>query len=477
MSEATLKRQLRDLRDELLEAQFRLRRDPKFALAVIVAGAPTAGRSEIVNELIESLDPKYVSVHAFHEPDREDSRRPPMYRYWSTLPARGRITFYFAAWYQDALSAALGKKARNGDARIVERIRQLEAMLAADHVRLVKLFLTTDAKTQRKRLAKLRADKLTRWRVTREDVWLAKHHKQASRAAARVIRATDRPAARWRVIDGADADRRLIRAAREICAELRRAFAARASCPSARSGRIARTKRELPTEPEARVSDDAYEAELEALQSRLARLTRSGGFRKRALVLAFEGIDAAGKGGAIRRLTHALDARQYRVVPVSAPTAEEALHPYLWRFWRCVPEAGAVAIYDRSWYGRVLVERVRSFTTEADWRRAYDEIREFERQLAEHGIIVAKFWLNVSKAGQLERFKARNDDPLKRFKVDEEDWTNRRFYADYQRAAIDMIERTHADYARWTVVPADHKPTARLMVLRTVCETIERALS
>ncbi|MGH8177884.1 MAG: polyphosphate:AMP phosphotransferase, partial [Steroidobacter sp.] len=209
----------------------------------------------------------------------------------------------------------------------------------------------------------------------------------------------------------------------------------------------------------------------------LALLVRRARFRKHALVLAFEGMDAAGKGGAIRRITHALDARQYQVMPVSAPTPEELLYPYLWRFWRCVPERGAITIYDRSWYGRVLVERVRDLTPEPDWRRAYDEIREFELQLAEHGVIVAKFWLNVSKDEQLKRFNARDEDPLKRFKVDKEDWANRRYYDAYQAAAVDMIERTHANHARWTVVAGDHKKSARLAVLRTVCESVERALN
>jgi polyphosphate kinase 2 (PPK2 family) len=193
-------------------------------------------------------------------------------------------------------------------------------------------------------------------------------------------------------------------------------------------------------------------------------------------VLAFEGMDAAGKGGAIRRITHALDARQYQVVPVSAPTAEERLHPYLWRFWRDVPERGHIAIYDRSWYGRVLVERVRGFAAPSDWQRAYAEICEFERQLTEHGLAVAKFWLQVSKAEQLRRFKERDDDPLKRFKVDPDDWTNRSLYDAYQVAAAEMVQRTQSSQARWHVVPADDKKSARLHVLRVVCEAVEAVL-
>jgi polyphosphate kinase 2 (PPK2 family) len=161
---------------------------------------------------------------------------------------------------------------------------------------------------------------------------------------------------------------------------------------------------------------------------------------------------------------------------VSAPTPEEIARPYLWRFWREVPPRGEITIYDRSWYGRVLVERVRDLAAEADWRRAYDEINEFELQLAEHKIVVHKFWLVVGKEEQLARFNERDKDPLKAFKVDPEDWANRRYYDDYQRAASEMIQRTNTRHAPWTVIEADDKKFARLKVLETVCDSIERAL-
>ena len=218
-----------------------------------------------------------------------------------------------------------------------------------------------------------------------------------------------------------------------------------------------------------RVGDADYDVELALLQGRLALLVRRGRFEKRALVLAFEGMDAAGKGGAIRRITQALDVRQYRVVPVGAPTPEEALHPYLWRFWRPSPTA-ARSRFTIAPGTAACWSSACAASPEADWMRAYDEIREFELELAEAGIIVAKFWLNVGKQEQLKRFKARDEDPLKRFKVDQEDWKNRESYDAYQRAAGEMIRRTDADHAPWTVVPADHKKTARLMVLEAVCE-------
>ena len=465
------------LRNAVLDAQTRLHKEKAAAVAVIVTGIPAAGRSEIVNQFLEWLNPKFVSVHALPHP--KSHTQPPMQRYWHTLPARGEIACYFAGWYEDFLTPALltPKKAIKREARVVARIRQLEAMLPRDKVRVLKLHLNIDKKTQRRRLAELRANELTRWRVTREDRWLARHYDTVAAVAKRMMRATHTKHAPWHVIDGKDPKARAFAAGSLLLSELKAA----AQPPSAarKPPRQERPKEEsvkFKTRPEAKIDDARYERELEELQGRLALLTRKKAFAKRSVVLAFEGMDAAGKGGTIRRFTVALDARQYQVVPVSAPSAEELAHPYLWRFWRRVPDRGQIAIFDRSWYGRVLVERVREFAADADWQRAYDEIREFELQLAESGRVVQKFWLAVSEAEQLKRLQARDADPLKSFKVDPEDWANRRFFKEYAIAAHDMIERTHTEYAPWTVVEADDKKFARLKVLRTVCESIERVL-
>jgi len=464
------------LRDDLLAAQIDTRKLAKFSVAVIVTGVPAAGRSETVNKLIEWLDPKYITARAFGEDDA-DADYPAMWRYWRALPAFGRIAFYFWGWYGDYMGSAIegSRKARQRARRQLERIRKLESMLSADGVRIVKIHLDLDADLQRKRLKKLRADKLTRWRVTHDDLWLARHYKLVCKAIARCLAASDQAAARWHEIDGADEDYREVRAGELLRDEMQVGLERAKKAVRTRASKLAKAP-PLPRTRTKKVDDDEYDRELERLQGHLALLTRRAKFRKHGLVLVFEGMDAAGKGGAIRRITHALDARQYQVVPVSAPTAEERSYPYLWRFWRDVPERGHIAIFDRSWYGRVLVERVRGFATPADWRRAYAEICEFERELLEHGLIVAKFWLQVTKAEQLRRFKARDEDPLKRFKVDPEDWTNRTFYDAYQTAAAEMFMRTNTRAARWHVVPADDKKAARLHLLQVVCETIEANL-
>jgi AMP-polyphosphate phosphotransferase len=219
-----------------------------------------------------------------------------------------------------------------------------------------------------------------------------------------------------------------------------------------------------------------YERDLDKYQGELARQTRRKRFHERSLVLVFEGVDAAGKGGAVRRVTAALDARQYVTVPVAAPTDEERAHPYLWRFWRRVPPRGGIRIFDRSWYGRVLVERVEGFATVADWMRAYDEINQFEEQLVGGGAVVVKFWLQISKAEQLRRFHARERVAFKQFKITPDDWRNRKKWDAYEKAVCDMVDRTSTEIAPWTLVEAEDKKYARVKILKTIVHRLEAAL-
>jgi AMP-polyphosphate phosphotransferase len=470
-----------EVRDALLDLQRQLREQRPCAIALIVIGMPAAGRSEVVNQLLEWLDPKHVTVHA-SEPDPFSRRYPPLWRYWNALPARGELAIYFLGWYDDYVRSQLvhPEKARARGPRMIERIRQLEAMLLADRVRVLKVYLHLDRKLQRERLAKLRVRKRTRWRVTDEDRWLAKRYKRVRRVMQQCVRLTHTKVLPWHLIDGADERQRSLDVGALLRKQLEAALQRRPvvaqplqwpkETPEGTGSPAVKSAAEQP------LSEDDYHKELEELQGRLALLVRKRRFAKRGAVLAFEGMDAAGKGGVIRRITGAFDARHYQVVPVSAPTPEELAHPYLWRFWRRVPPRGQFAIFDRSWYGRVLVERVRDLTADADWQRAYAEICEFELQLAEAGRVVHKFWLAVGKDEQLARLEQRANDPLKRFKVDPEDWANRRYFDEYQVAAREMIERTHTEYAPWTLIEADDKRHARIKVLRTVVAAIQQSL-
>jgi polyphosphate:AMP phosphotransferase len=475
---------LPQLQDALLEAQFKLREAGKASVILIVTGIPAAGRSEVTNELLGWLDPKFATVYGFGAPNDVEQQRPQLWRYWRLMPQRGRIAILHGGWYQDLLRGAAGLASRSAATpaqrrRAVERVVQLERMLVRDGVRICKVHLHVAPATQQKRIAKLQADKTTRWRVTVEDRWLARNYRFVERAFEHTLAATEQPLAPWHVVDGTDRQHRALAVGRTLLAAIQQADspppAAKTAGKALRAGAAGRaafvTKR-----PGDAPSDDEYDAELEQLQGRLALLSRRKRFAHHSVVAAFEGMDAAGKGGAIRRVTAALDARQIRVVPISAPTADEITRPYLWRFWFHLPPRGNYTIFDRSWYGRVLVERVRSFAKGPDWQRAYEEINEFERQLAEHKVIVVKFWLAVSRTEQLERFAERDRNPLKRFKVDPEDWINRKHWSAYQRAAQDMVARTHTTHAPWAIIPADDKRHARLAVLRTLCDRIETAL-
>src|SRR5512133_342767 len=352
------------LQDALLDAQFALRESKQRAVVLIVTGIPAAGRSEVVNELLGWLDPKLATVYGFNAPNDVERERPELWRYWRLLPPKGRIAILHGGWYQDLLlgAAGLGSKLITQPAnrrRAVERVRQLEQMLVRDGVVVCKVHLHVAPGTQQKRLAKLQGSKLTRWRVTTEDRWLARNYRRVERAFEQTLAATEQPLAPWHVVDGTDRQHRALEVGRRLLEAMQQAVPVAPRTKAAGRQAVAATSRvRFPTKAsDSSPSDEEYDAELEQLQGRIALLSRRKRFARHAVVVAFEGMDASGKGGAIRRLTAALDARQFRIVPISAPSPEELARPYLWRFWFHLPPRGNYTIFDRSWYGRVLVER------------------------------------------------------------------------------------------------------------------------
>jgi polyphosphate:AMP phosphotransferase len=436
----------------------------------------------VVNELLGWFDPKFVTVYGFREPNEVERQRPPLWRYWRIMPPKGRIAILHAGWYADFLGASVRKPNRPGQVvrREVERIKRLERMLVADGVTVVKLHLHVGPELQQRRIRRQLKDKTTRWRVTAEDLWYVRHYARVERALEHCLEATEQACAPWHVVDGTDRQHRALEVGRVLLDGIEGRLGGRPGrpaipAPAEMRHRASRVK--LPTTHRGPpIAEEDYDRHLEQLQGRLALLSRRGRFARHSVVAVFEGMDASGKGGAIRRITAALDARQYRVVPVSAPTPEEIARPYLWRFWFQLPPRGNYTIFDRSWYGRVLVERVHDLAPKPDWQRAYEEINEFERELAEHRVVVAKFWMSVSPDEQLARFQERDRNPLKRFKVDPEDWRNRKEWKAYHAAARDMIGLTNSSHAPWTIVPADDKRHARLAVLRSLCKRIEAVL-
>jgi len=485
VSKQEYERELPQLRADLLAAQLALRQ-ADCPVIVIISGADGAGKGETVNRLHEWLDPRGLETTAFGPRSDEERERPPYWRFWRTLPARGRIGILFGSWYTDPIIRRVYGKSRSAelDAEMA-RIAFFESMLVKDGALFLKFWFHLAKQAQKERLESLARRKKTRWRVSPVD-W--KHYgiyDRFRRVSERALRQTDTALSPWILVEAADDRYRELLVGRTLVAALHRrltvaAAGARPPVPSVVPA--------LPPVPEAavtildhvdlkrQVAKPKYEALLGKQQARLARLTRAAFEKRRSSVVVFEGWDAAGKGGAIRRLTAAIDARLCRVIPVAAPTDEERAHHYLWRFWRHIPRAGLVTIYDRSWYGRVLVERVEGFARQDEWMRAYLEINDFEQQLVEHGTVLAKFWLHISKGEQLKRFKERQRVAYKQHKITDDDWRNRKKWDEYKAAVNEMVARTSSSSAPWTIVAANDKHFGRLETLRTFCDRLEAAL-
>lgn len=467
------------LRAALTRAQIAFLSDARASLVIVVAGVDGAGKGDTVNQLNAWLDPRHVRTHGMGRPSDEERERPYLWRFWRRLPPKGSTAVFFGSWYtQPILARAYGTIDDGRLDQELDRIRRFEQMLTDEGVILLKLWFHLSKKQQKKRLKRLATSKRTRWRVTETD-W--KHYELYDEfvpICARSLRRTSTDNAPWLVVAGADARYR----------ELTVGHATRDALEGAPA--VPETPPEIALRPRPRVDGTlmlhaldltkrlgkkAYGRRLERLQGRINLLLRDEALAARSLVVVFEGVDAAGKGGAIRRLTASLDARSYRVVPVAAPSDEERARPYLWRFFRHVPGHGKVVIFDRSWYGRVLVERVESLCEPSDWMRAYGEINDFEEQLVRNGTIVVKLWLHIDADEQLSRFEARAATPFKQHKITEEDWRNRERWGDYEIAVEDMIERTSTEIAPWTLVEANDKNHARVKVLRTVADALEAA--
>ncbi|MBI4693807.1 MAG: polyphosphate:AMP phosphotransferase [Gammaproteobacteria bacterium] len=481
IDKATYKAEVPQLRAALLEAQYELRERGKFPVIVLVSGQDGAGKGETINVLYEWMDPRFLSTLAFSEPTDEERDRPFMWRYWRALPPRGRIGMFAGSWYSspihDVIEGSIGRAEL--DQRI-DQINRFEGMLVNEGALVLKFWFHLTKEAQRARLRQLEKDPHTAWRVTKWNWDRLKTYDKLQDAAGHILRMTNTPWSPWIVVEGTDDRYRYLTVGKMLLEALRTRFGATTTqaTPVAPPMRPNIDGRDVISELDLaqRIESKRYKAELARWQGRLSELVRHPRFKKRSLICVFEGADAAGKGGSIRRIAQSLDARQFQIVPVAAPTEEERAQPYLWRFWRHVPRRGRVAIFDRSWYGRVLVERVEGFCAEADWLRAYSEINDFEHELAQSGAVVVKFWLQISREEQLRRFKEREDVEFKRFKITEEDWRNRKKWDAYHRAVCDMVERTSTGLAPWTLVEANDKNHARVKVLRTVCERLEAVL-
>ena len=476
-------RQAPKLREALLNAQTEVVEKAKFPVVILIGGVDGAGKGETVNLLNEWMDPRHIQTHAMGAPTDEERERPPMWRFWRALPPKGKIGIFFGSWYTQAIkSHALGEMKVGDFEKTLEDIVRFERMLADEGALILKFWFHLSKKRQRKRLRELEARRATRWRVTKADLKNFEGYDDYRKVSELALRHTSTARAPWTVIEGFDARYRDLSVGKLLLESMRAKVedrpvlekapaAAHPSAPAIDNRDVLKS-----LDLTKALSKGEYSHELAKYEARLNRLSRAAKFKDLAVAVVFEGNDAAGKGGAIRRITGALDARQYHVIPIAAPTDDERAQPYLWRFWRQVPRRGKFAIFDRSWYGRVLVERVEGFASTEDWMRAYAEINDFEQRLAEHRVVVVKLWLSISQEEQLARFEAREKTGFKRFKITRDDWRNRKKWSSYELAVCDMVDRTSTDVAPWNLVEANDKYYARIKAMKTLCERIEAAM-
>jgi len=496
LSKAKFKAQVPVLRAELLDAQGLLLQAP-FPVIVLFAGVDAAGKGETVNLLNEWMDPHWIFTRGYADPSDEERERPRLWRYWRDLPPHGRIALFLSAWYSSPIRHRVARRISMAEFdAMLDEIAVFERALTDDGAIVLKFWMHLGKTAQKKRLREFERDPLSRWRVTKQS-W--KHWRMFDRfvaAADRAIRKTSTEQAPWQIVEGEDHHYRSIVVATAVRDAIRRGLerqpAASHPTPKAKAttkrrarAEVGETLRNIDEEfnvldrldMKQQLSRAKSKVAVEEQQGRLNLLQRKAAAKGVSTIVVFEGWDAAGKGGAIRRITAALDARDYQVIPIAAPTDEERVRHYLWRFWRQVPRAGRIAIFDRSWYGRVLVERVEGFATDAEWRRAYGEITHFEEHLVAHGILLVKFWIHITKEEQLKRFKERARIAHKRWKITDEDWRNRAKWGDYTLAVDEMVARTSTNIAPWTLVEGNDKYFARVKVLTTVADRMEAWLT
>lgn len=482
LSKETYKQKVPKLRVDLVNAQYELRQ-ANFPLIVLLMGDDRHACNAVLNSLMEWMDARYVEAPYFGQPTAEEQQRPRFWRYWCVLPPRGKTGVFMGAWAADAVAERIEGTLQNAEfEQRCQQIRRFEQALVDDGALILKIWLHLP------RTAHAQKEKRDRNWYLNDQIWsLSQHYDEAIRVGEQLVRLTSTEMAPWILVDSSNARYRMVTVAETIL----NALTARLQMQSLngqapeRPVALPATVAQLPSQQTvlstldlaATIPWEDYRPLMDKYQTRLQQLSRKAFTQGLSTVLVFEGWDAAGKGGVIRRLTQAMDAQIYTVIPIAAPTDEENARHYLWRFWRHLPRAGRVLIFDRSWYGRVLVERVEHFATEAEWQRAYGEINDFEEQLAAHNRVVLKFWLHIDADEQLRRFKARENTPYKKYKITEEDYRNRDKWPEYERAVSDMVTTTSTDYARWHLIPANDKRYARIQVIKTLCRALKHHLS
>jgi len=483
ISKSDYKKRLPELRAELLKTQFELQKK-NIPLLIIIAGVEGAGKGEVINRLNSWMDTRFIETNVFQNETDDEKNRPYYWRFWRKFPHAGQIGVFFGSWYTAPIKNLVFDKISPAefDAEM-NRIKSIEQMLEAGGKLIAKFWLHIPEKKQKKRFKKLEEDERTEWRVSDYDWRYHDNFDKFIYASKRAIRQTDTSIAPWNIIDASQRRYRDIAFMEILLQKMKAAL----NKNGFKNGNKAPETPELHEVAQANnildqvdmtpeLSKDEYKEIYEELSLEIEYLAWQCYQQKISNVIVFEGWDAAGKGGIIRRLVPTLDAKIYRVIQIAAPTRIEKSYHYLWRFWQHIPKDGRITIYDRSWYGRILVERVEGFAAEEEWSRSYHEINEFEQQLHDHGTVINKFWLHISSEEQLYRFKQREKIEYKKHKITDDDWRNRDKRPAYKQAVHDMIAKTSTEYAPWHIIPANSKNYARITVLKIIRDSMKEAL-
>lgn len=456
-------------------------------VVILFEGLGASGKGTMINRLIAPLDPRGFQVYATGKEGEEEQLRPFLWRFWRNLPPKGRIAIFDRGWYRRVLVDRFDHNTSPVQLGYAyDEINSFERQITADGTVLIKFYLYISKAEQKKRLDKLLADKEAAWRVSEGDIKRNKKYKEYILMNEEMLEKTDMAYAPWNVIEAMDRRFAAVKILSAVVRQLENAI-------RQKRGEEPKESQEEPvtSEPEINLASssldkadmalslprDEYKIRLKELQQKIAGLHNQLYRQRIPVIIVFEGWDAGGKGGAIKRLTQKMDPRGYAVHPTASPNDIEKAHHYLWRFWNTFPKAGHISIYDRSWYGRVMVERIEGFCTAEEWKRAYQEMNDMEKQCANSGAVILKFWLHIDKDEQERRFNERMENPEKQWKITDEDWRNRDKWELYKEAVDEMLVRTSTLYAPWIIVEGNSKYYARVKVLETVVNALEKRIA
>ena len=464
------------LREELYSLQNQLFVKKKRSVLLVFAGVDGGGKRSTVTFLNSWMDARWIKNRAYNQQSTDELERPRMWKYWRDLPPKGQIGMFLSAWYYHPLSNYRVKHSSDETNRMLDTINAFEKSLHDDGTIIIKFWMHLSKKHQKKTFRKLESSKWTKWQVTKQDWDNHKDYDEYVSNSNDIIEKTNTESAPWVIVDGSDENYRHISIAEATIEILKKAIAEKDSEIKSPSFELNRKDYIADLDLSKTLSEDDYKKALKRESQLVGKYQRKLAEKGKSLVLLFEGSDAAGKGGAIRRVVQALDPHTYHIFSIAAPNEQEKSHHYLWRFWQKIQKRGQVTIFDRSWYGRVLVERVEGFAAENEWLRAYNEINEFEEQLTESSTVLLKFWIQISKDEQLSRFKDRESTSYKSWKLTPDDWRNRDMWDEYVHASNDMIDLTNTKRAPWNLIEGNDKYHARIKVLQSINKALKKEL-